>query len=139
QLNVKPTEKEIKNFRTGTATRIGEKEVEDSTSAPFRHKDTVRVVSGDLAGLTGEVVSIKTPLVYIMAHHDQLNEPLSFSPDELEKYFVVGAHIKIFRGPNKGETGFVTETDNDQLVIFSDTSNKMVKANISNAVETSEM
>lgn len=46
---------------------------------PLRIDDCVRVVSGDLAGLTGRVTSFRTESVLMMPNHPQLNEALKFS------------------------------------------------------------
>ena len=79
--------------------------------------DVVRVKTGELRDLLGDVDSIQGKVVVIRPRHDAIKSKLEFSKDELEKYFETGDHVKVVSGRRAGVTGTVVKVDGEIIQV----------------------
>ncbi|OTF71479.1 transcription elongation factor SPT5-like protein, partial [Euroglyphus maynei] len=119
---VKPTLAELERFEEhpeGMEIQITESLAEDRGHS-FSSGDNIEVISGELKGLTGKILTIEGNLIKMLANHKDLDAPLPFQPHELRKYFKPGDHVKVIAGRYEGDTGLIIRVEDDQIVLFSD-------------------
>lgn len=75
---------------------------------------------GELAQLTGKILSIDGNKITMLPNHEDLNTPLEFPSHELKKYFKLGDHVKVIAGRYEGDTGLIVRVEDNQIVLFSD-------------------
>lgn len=125
------------------------------SEAVFEAGDSVVVVKGDLAGLTGHVVVINAGGTFTLqpsAESSELlgiNEKLEIASDEAVKTFDVGDHVKVLAGMFKGETGTVLATrsassENPESFVFVatlllDSGQKTVEVFVRDLTKTTEV
>ncbi|GAB5362181.1 hypothetical protein AAMO2058_000776200 [Amorphochlora amoebiformis] len=141
---VNPSLEEIERFKSKDDEDDGEEATGfslNSKTIRFQKSDRVRVLDGDLKGLTGKVVTVIDNQVTVFPDHEKLTEPLDFNSNELAKYFENGNHVKITRGKHQGESGHVVHVDekDDIVSVFSDVSSMLIKVFSSDLVEWSEI
>lgn len=109
--------------------------------AVYSRGDNVRVIKGDLKNLTGTVISVFNESIRIKPHHEELTEPLDFLTSDVSKFFKLGDHVKILNGEFVGETGLIVrvEDSSDAVVVFSDISNREMRALSKDIIESSEV
>lgn len=97
----------------------------ESKLTDFTKGDVVVVREGDLKHLKGKVLRrTEDSQVEIMPMHQELKEPLTFAPAQIQKFFSVGDHVKVMGGRHAGETGLIVKVNEGPGVasIFSDSS-----------------
>eukprot|EP00894_Picocystis_sp_ML_P001734 jgi/Pico_ML_1/52251/g2983.t2 len=97
----------------------------ESKLTDFTKGDVVVVREGDLKHLKGKVIRrTEDSQVEIMPMHEDLKEPLTFAPAQIQKFFSVGDHVKVMGGRHAGETGLIVKVNEGPGVasIFSDSS-----------------
>ena len=120
---VKPTLAELERFEEhpeGMEIHLTESTLAEDRGHSFAAGDNIEVISGELKGLTGKILTIEGNLIKMLANHEDLDAPLPFQPHELRKYFKPGDHVKVIAGRYEGDTGLIIRVEDDQIVLFSD-------------------
>eukprot|EP01103_Thecamoeba_quadrilineata_P009610 TRINITY_DN193_c0_g2_i1.p1 TRINITY_DN193_c0_g2~~TRINITY_DN193_c0_g2_i1.p1 ORF type:complete len:1013 (-),score=242.34 TRINITY_DN193_c0_g2_i1:77-3115(-) len=95
----------------------------------FSKGDCVEAIGGDLKGIMGIVETIDDSMVVVIPKPGyDFQDPFSYPPTQLQKYFKIGDHCKIFGGRYDGETGLITQIHDNVVYIFSDLTRQEVKA-----------
>ena len=92
----------------------------DEKGHSFAPGDNVEVCEGELAQLTGKILSIDGNKITMQPYHEDLNVPLDFPAYELKKYFKQGDHVKVIAGRYEGDTGLIVRVEENQIILFSD-------------------
>lgn len=83
--------------------------------------DTVRVIGGDMIGMTGKAVEILQNSIKVDFEGKMgVNELIEFQVHELEKIFIVGEQIEVIGGQYTGRTGSIVSFEGKQAVFISD-------------------
>ncbi|PRP82026.1 transcription elongation factor SPT5-like [Planoprotostelium fungivorum] len=149
QTNVIPSIDELQRFQEAPdSSRMDDDETPSAASsiglanlkAPiaknkviFAKGDTVRVIEGDLRNLKGEVDSVEGDFttsnytVHVMPKEKDLNDMLSFTADQLVKWFKNGDQVKVMSGKYNGETGLVVKAEGLKLTLFSNASSNEIE------------
>ena len=101
--------------------------------------DVVRVKSGELRDLLGDVDSIIGKVVVIRPRYDAIKEKLEFSIDELEKYFETGDHVKVVNGRQAGVTGTVVKVEGEIIQLLTDISHEEIRVFSSDVQDSNEI
>lgn len=102
----------------------------------FVKGDRVRVVGGELSGLTGVVVGLThEERIEVKADLKDLTELLVFDPSELTKSFHKGDHVKVVSGPAQGQTGLVVNVEEHICWVFTDTGKEEIQVFARDLVE----
>jgi transcription elongation factor SPT5 len=95
------------------------------TDLKFMTGDQVVVVEGDLRNLEGVVERIAPDgRVVVNPSHKELNELLTFKPEQLRKHFKTGSTVRVLHGKHEGVMGMVVKVEGDVAHIFSTVSNE---------------
>ena len=95
------------------------------TDLKFMPGDQVIVVEGDLRNLEGVIERIAPDgRVVVNPSHKELNELLTFKPEQLRKYFKTGSTVRVLHGKHEGVVGMVVKVEGDIAHIFSTVSNE---------------
>ena len=95
------------------------------TDLKFMTGDQVLIVEGDLRNLEGVVERVDPDgRVVVMPSHKELNELLTFKPEQLRKHFKTGSTVRVLHGKHEGVVGMVVKVDRDVAHIFSTVSNE---------------
>lgn len=93
----------------------------------FVQGDKVKVVKGDVKGLTGTVHTNSDGMIYIIPHVEDLQgQRFEFPCDDLSKFFEVGDHVKVIAGRYNGITGMVAATVESSADILCDVSKNVI-------------
>lgn len=120
---VKPTLSELEKFEEhpeGIEIQLSETTIAEDKGHTFAPGDQVEVCDGELAQLTGKILSIDGNKITMLPNHEDLNTPLEFPSHELKKYFKLGDHVKVIAGRYEGDTGLIVRVEDNQIVLFSD-------------------
>lgn len=128
--NVVPTLEEVEMFkRSEPSKELREKILEKAKKTIEESKkfvrnlekgDKVKIIQGDLKGLTGTVTEVSNGQVKVLPDVDMLNEPVLYMPNEITKIFKVGDHVQILSGRFKGNTGNIIKVDENVAHIISE-------------------
>lgn len=116
---VKPDSEELAKFHDIDGINEEAKKGHGSAELTFNINDMVVVTKGSLKELSGKVVSIDIHN-NIMVYTNELKQNMSFRPNELQRLFTVGNHVRVMGGPHEGEMGIVVKSDNNVVVVLSD-------------------
>ena len=95
------------------------------TDLKFMTGDQVLIVEGDLRNLEGVVERVDPDgRVVVMPSHKELNELLTFKPEQLRKHFKTGSTVRVLHGKHEGVVGMVVKVERDVAHIFSTVSNE---------------
>lgn len=120
---VKPSLSELEKFEEhpeGIEIQLSESTIAEDKGHSFAPGDNVEVIEGELAQLTGKILSIDGNKVKIMPNHEELTVPLEFMSRELKKYFKLGDHCKVIAGRYESDTGLILRVEENQIVLLSD-------------------
>ena len=128
--NVVPTFEEITMFQKAEPNKEMREDLMDRAKATINESkkflknlekgDRVKIISGDLKGLTGIVMELSDNGVKVMPAVDLISEPIDFMPSEIVKVFEIGDHVEILAGKHKGLTGSVIKVDDNICHIISE-------------------
>lgn len=89
--------------------------------------DKVRVVRGDVKGLTGTVVGLHDGIINLAPHLKELSDQkFEFPADDVCKYFESGDYVKVVSGRYSGKTGIVVSCKDQTADVLCDVSKKVV-------------
>ena len=150
--NIEPKYEEINIFNMGKSGRDDENSNEDegiieainniSKRRRFNKGDRVRIIQGDLNGITGKVISHIDKTVSIYPNVVELaNEVLEFPEDYLVKVFMPGELVSVISGSNIGKSGFIVkiEDDNDTAVIYSESTQNHYKVSCRDLILSNQL
>lgn len=89
--------------------------------------DKIRVVKGDLTGISGTVVTIEDKQVIFKPNIEGFNDIMKYDAAYVVKFFEPGDDVRVIEGKYKGETGIVTKLDGSYAYISLDQSNREIK------------
>ena len=98
-----------------------------SKKKKFSKGDKVKVVKGELKGITGKVDSHLERYVKIYADIEGFGDLLEFTEDFLVKEFLPGDLVKAVIGPHAGKHGLIVKVEEESASIFSDSTNSEFK------------
>ncbi|PVU86444.1 hypothetical protein BB559_006521 [Furculomyces boomerangus] len=147
---VNPTLEEITLFSAGdsealteaamaaaAASALENRDDNDKNSASFNLGDKVKVIEGDLIGVSGTVVTLESDGIYkVKINLDQEKNKtqrnirqtvMSFRSRQLSKLFREGDHVKVLRGKHAGMTGTVVAISGIIVTLISDLSMTEIK------------
>ena len=101
--------------------------------------DKVKIISGDLKGLTGNVMEFSDNGVKVMPNFDLVSEPIYFMPSEIVKMFEIGEHVEILAGKHKGLTGSVIKLDDNVCHIISEDNKEEMQVLVSDVKYSSNV
>ena len=101
--------------------------------------DVVRVKSGELRDLLGDVDSITGKVAVIRPRYDAIKDKLEFAVEELEKYFETGDHVKVVNGRRAGVTGTVIKVEGEIIQILTDISHEEIRVFSSDVQDSNEI
>lgn len=117
-----------------------------TSAVPYVVGDLVQVLSGDLKGLVGRVVTISevNKLVNIQTIHEAFNREIPIEISLLGKYIRPGQHVKVIQGAHMGKTGRVvgvSTADEGNLIaaVLTDTVNSEILCNIAHLQVSSDV
>lgn len=131
---MRPTVEEVQSFVNAMSKFEGNDESEDElkpeelikktflegNSVDVTKGDKIKVVKGDLNGLSGTVVSIDNGEVTFKPHMENFDENLKLDVTNVVKYFEPGDDVRVIEGKYKGETGTVTALEGKFAMIAID-------------------
>lgn len=127
--DVIPSLEEIQMFQKGetdkeSKDRIMERAkrtIEESKIAikNLQKGDKVKIVQGDLKGITGQVIEVTEEHIKVMPDLEIAKEPIVFLPNEITKLFVPGDNVEILTGKYKGITGMIAKVDGNIAHVIS--------------------
>ena len=127
--DVIPSLEEIQMFQKGelrkdVSDRIMERArrtIEESKLAikNLQKGDKVKIIQGDLKGITGQVIEVTEEHIKVMPDLEISKEPISFLPNELTKLFIPGDNVEILTGKYKGITGMIAKVDGNVAHVIS--------------------
>lgn len=138
--NVSPSLPEIQIFQINT------QEDQEDQKAPilqarkihFVQGDKVKVIKGDVKGLTGSVISSSNGMVSLAPFVEELcDQQLDFPVDDLSKFFEAGDHVKVITGRYAGITGMVAASKDNSVDMICDVSKNVITV-LSNDLKLSE-
>ena len=137
--NVNPTLSEYQVFQ---ASQNDENEdntpIVQSRKVVFIQGDKVKVIKGDVKGLTGTVHTSSDGVICIIPHIEDLcDQRYEFPADELCKFFEEGDHVKVMAGRYSGITGMIVSTEDVSANIICDVSKNVIKT-LSNDLKLSD-
>lgn len=128
--NVVPTFEEIQIFQKAEPRKEykedlmerAKKTIEESKKflKNLEKGDKVRIISGDLKGLIGQVVEVSESGIKVQPALEALSEPYYFMANEIVKIFEVGDHVEILSGKFKGLTGNIIKVEENVAHIISE-------------------
>lgn len=89
--------------------------------------DKIRIISGDLKGLTGTVIEVSDNGIKVQPMLEALSEPIDFMPNEIVKIFEVGDHVEILSGKFKGLTGNIIKVEENIAHIISEDNKEVMQ------------
>jgi len=140
QEGVSPSLTEIQIFQ------INAQEDQEDHKAPilqarkiiFIQGDKVKVVKGDVKGLTGAIVSTSNDHATIMPYDENLcDQKLEFLVDDLSKFFETGDHVKVIAGRYNGITGMVAASKETTVDMICDVQKDVITV-LSNDLKITE-
>jgi len=151
--NIEPKYEEINIFNMGKSIRDdNENSNEDegfldalnniSKRRRFNKGDRVKIIQGDLNGITGKVISHIDKTVSIYPNVVELaNEVLEFPEEYLVKVFMPGELVSVISGSNIGKSGFIVkiEDDNDTAVIYSESTQNHYKVSCRDLILSNQL
>eukprot|EP01125_Pyxidicula_operculata_P004318 TRINITY_DN1657_c0_g1_i1.p1 TRINITY_DN1657_c0_g1~~TRINITY_DN1657_c0_g1_i1.p1 ORF type:complete len:1026 (-),score=308.16 TRINITY_DN1657_c0_g1_i1:215-3259(-) len=105
----------------------------------FLKGDDVIVIEGELKNLVGTVQSMDGDNINILPRHDELKDILPVPKSHVQKYFLVGDHVKVLSGNYQDETGMIVKLSDGVATIMSDISNREIKAIINDIRKCAEV
>ncbi len=100
----------------------------------FSKGDKVKVIKGEVKGLTGKVDSHQDKIVKLYADIEGYNQLLEFPEDFLVKEFLPGDRVKVVVGPHAGKYGLIVKIEDESASIFSDATNSEFKVSCNDIV-----
>jgi len=95
----------------------------NGNTSEFSKGDKIRVIAGDLNGISGKVVSIEIDtgfINFIPIGIPGFTNELRLEVKNVVKYFEPGDYVRVIDGKYRGETGLViSSTTTDEGVVFS--------------------
>jgi transcription elongation factor SPT5 len=117
---INPTLAEVQGLNLSNSRLFNEMEAVQK-EITFRIGDKVRVKSGELANMIGQICGIHGNRIRMQTNYAQLQTEFEFIDDELEKHFDVSDHVKVVDGLNQGQTGLIVKIlEPKSVVILSD-------------------
>ncbi len=111
-------------------------------AAPVRYikGDVVKVIEGGEKGIVGVVKDVNGSSVTVLLNPISKGQPAileQYLAEQLEKHFEVGDHVLVLAGKHKGETGLISNVEENTVSIVDDSSlqtRKMLKTDIQKSV-----
>ena len=116
--------------------------IEINKRRKFNKGDRVKIIQGDLNGITGKVIShIDKTVSFYPNVVELMNEVLEFPEEYLVKVFMPGELVSVISGTNIGKNGFIVriEEDNDTAVIYSENTQSYFKASCRDLVLSNQL
>ena len=107
-------------------------QVHTTAMTAFKIRDTIKVIRGELNGLTGKIVDIKARYVIFKPDIEDYDKTLMLDFKMITKYFKPGDLVHIVSGFYTGEVGTVIKTTDEKVQVFSKIHNKEFTVNSSN-------
>lgn len=102
--------------------------------------DKVKIISGDLKGLYGQVIEVGDNAVKVQPIIEMYNlDAIDFMPSEIVKVFMLGDHVEILSGKYKGLTGSVVKVDDNIAYIISEDSKEEMQVLVNDVKYTSNV
>ena len=118
-------EDEVGGIAAGSLAALTQAIGARKTDLKFMPGDQVIVVEGDLRNLEGVIERIAPDgRIVVKPSHKELNELLTFKPEQLRKYFKTGSTVRVLHGKHEGVMGMVVKVEGDIAHIFSTVSNE---------------
>lgn len=95
----------------------------NGSTSEFSKGDKIKVIAGDLNGISGKVVSMEMDtgfIIFTPIGIDGFTNELRLEVKNVVKYFEPGDYVRVIDGKYRGETGLVITSDTtDEGVVFS--------------------
>lgn len=115
-------------------------ETEISRKKKFEKGDRVKIIKGDLNGITGKVIEHVDKVVHLYPNVEGMsNNVLELFEDHLIKEFLPGEMVQVIGGPNIGKQGYVVKTEDDVAVIFSESTKSYYKASVLDLISSTQV
>lgn len=115
-------------------------EAEISKRKKFEKGDRVKIIKGELNGITGKVIQHLEKIVQLYPNVEEMsNEVLEIPEDYLIKEFLPGEMVQVISGPNIGKQGYVVKTEDDVAVIFSESTKSYYKASVLDLISSTQV
>ena len=115
-------------------------ETEISRKKKFEKGDRVKIIQGDLNGITGKVISHVDKIVQLYPNVEGMSEDvLEFPEDYLIKEFLPGEMVQVVTGPNIGKQGYIVKIEDDVAVIYSESTKSYYKASCLDLISSSQV
>lgn len=122
------------------ARDVFDKLLKKGCSTELTKNDKIRCVSGDLMNIKGVVVSIDNNLVnFTPIGIEGFTDNLQVDVKHVVKLFEPGDNVRVIEGPNKGETGIVTDIEQSFVIISLEQSTREIKVFANNLKMKSEL
>ena len=95
-------------------------EASKSLNQNIQKGDSVRVVSGDMYGMTGKAVEVVHDSIKVDFEGQSGIHLIEFKMNELEKVFMIGEQIEVIGGQYFGRTGCIINTNDKQATFISE-------------------
>jgi transcription elongation factor len=83
----------------------------EGSSVDITKGDKIRVMKGDLNGVTGTVVALEDNQVIFKPHIEGFDDNLKLETNFVVKYFEPGDNVRVIEGKYRGETGLVVNSE----------------------------
>lgn len=92
------------------------------TPQVYRAGDSVKIVQGDLKGITGIVASAGGDgTVHVNVDHKDLQgEAIALQASDLARHVTAGMHVRVTSGRHDGATGMVVRLNDEVVVLLTD-------------------
>ncbi len=140
--DVIPSLEEIQMFQKGENKKEAKdmllerakKTIEESKLAlrNLEKGDNVKIIQGDLKGVTGTVIEVTGEHIKVMPDLSITKEPIVFLPNEITKMFVPGDNVEILNGKYKGITGTIAKIDGNVAHVISQDNTDDMEVLVSN-------
>ena len=139
---VTPTIEELEKFKPTKFFSVEKEESEEEEeedeldkitllsirNSNFLKGDRIQVISGELTGQVGIILSKNEDNLLIKPENEKLST-FNVSTIDVMKYFLKGENVIITNGENKGEKGLITAIEKNVIVLYSNVKQSLIKAN----------
>ncbi|XP_078153671.1 putative transcription elongation factor SPT5 homolog 1 [Carex rostrata] len=109
---------------------------ESRTSRRFMIGDQIIVIAGDMKHERGVVQKLDGDLVYIKRNSTSLQDTLAINVVNVRKFFQTGDNVQIISGDKQGSSGMVVKVEDNNVLIFLDSSQDQICVSADNLVLT---
>lgn len=104
----------------------------------FSKGDRIRIVKGNLIGVTGRVVSQDGGLIQFTADVEGINDILEIPESYVTKRFMPGDLIRVIVGNHIGKHGLIMKIEEDTAYVFSESLNSQFKVSTHDIIQSSQ-